>query len=241
MNRTALLRCAAVLAGALLLSACEKVPPRTPAAATTAPAAPTAPAADVAPAADGLVPGRDYVEIKGGAPLEAKAGTIEVAEAFGYTCPHCAHFEPMLAEWRAKQPADVRFVPVPAPFGGWWQPFAKAYYAAESLGIADETHAAVFDAIHVSKTLPAPPAIATDAQIAAFYAKHGADAAEFAKRMASPEIQQKVSRANDFLNRSGADATPMLIVAGRYRVLGATPTDALRIVDTLVARERAAR
>lgn len=247
MTRPALLRCALVLAAALVLPACEKVPTGTAAApatpATPAPATPGAPAPAPAPVADadGLVPGRDYVAIKGGAPFEAVPGKVEVVEVFGYTCPHCAHFEPMVEAWRAKQPADVKFTPVPAPFGSWWQPFAKAYYAAQELGLAEKTHAAVFDAIHVSHALPAPPVTATTEQIAKFYAGQGADAAEFARRMEGASVKQKLESAYAFLERSGADSTPMLIVDGRYRVLGASPEDALRIADALVVRERAAR
>ncbi|WP_133479236.1 thiol:disulfide interchange protein DsbA/DsbL [Cognatilysobacter segetis] len=222
-----------LLAALLALTGCEKVPPR-PTPATAADGAAT-------PAAASVVAGRDYADIAGGLPLEPKAGRIEVVEVFGYTCPHCAHFEPLLESWRAKQPADVNLVRVPAPFGGWWQPFAKAYYAADSMGLVDRTHAAVFDAIHVQKALPSPPAIATDAQVAAFYAKHGADAAEFEKRMNSEAVAQKVARASAFIERSGVDGTPMMVVDGKYRVIGQSPEDTLRIVDALVARERASR
>ena len=67
-----------------------------------------------------LVEGTDYVEIASPAPYAPLAGKIEVAEVFGYTCSHCAHFEPQLAAWAAKLPKDVRFSPVPAAFGGPW-------------------------------------------------------------------------------------------------------------------------
>ena len=229
--RPALLLLVTGLAALLALTGCEKVPPRaTPATAT-----------DAAPAASAAVVGRDYVDIANGQPFAPQAGKGEVVEVFGDTCPHCAHFEPMLEAWAAKQPADVSLVRVPAPFGGWWQPFAKAYYAADSMGLVDKTHAAMFDAIHVQKTLPSPPAIATDAQVAAFYAKHGADAAEFEKRMNGEGVAQKLARASAFIERSGVDGTPTLVVDGKYRVIGQSPEDALRIVDALVARERAAR
>lgn len=225
-----LARAAAVLLLGLALTGCEKVPPKaaSPATAPTAPAKP-------------LAPGVDYVELPNGAPFEPEAGRIEVVEVFGYSCPHCAHFEPMLEAWRAKQPADVKFVAVPAPFGGWWMPYAKAYYAAKDLGLADRTHAAMFDAIHVQRTLPGAPAIATDAQIAQFYAKFGADPADFARRMESASVAQQLRRADEFINRSGVDGTPTLVVDGRYRVEGGSLEDALRIAETLIARQRAMR
>jgi thiol:disulfide interchange protein DsbA len=233
--RPVLILFATAVAGLLALSGCKKVPPR----ATPAASAPTV-TANATPAADGLVPGRDYVDIAGGMPYAPRAGTVEVVEVFGYTCPHCAHFEPMLEAWKARQPADVNLVRVAAPFGGWWQPFAKGYYAAQSLGLVEKTHAAMFDAIHVQKALPTPPTIATDKQVAGFYRQHGADPVAFEQRMNSPEVAQELKRAGAFLERSGADSTPTMVVDGRYRVIGQSPEDTLRIVDALVARERAA-
>ena len=43
-------------------------------------------------------------------------GKIEVAEIFGYWCPHCAHFAPMLEKWKSTMPANARLVLVPAMF-----------------------------------------------------------------------------------------------------------------------------
>jgi thiol:disulfide interchange protein DsbA len=146
----------------------------------------------------------------------------------------------MLEAWQARQPPDVTLVRIPAPFGGWWQPFAKAYYAADELGLVGRTHAAMFDALHVENALPAPPAIATDKQVAGFYAKFGADPADVEKRMNGPAVAEKLRKAGAFIGRSGVDSTPSLVVEGRYRVIGQSPEDALRIVDALVARERAA-
>jgi thiol:disulfide interchange protein DsbA len=41
--------------------------------------------------------------------------------------------------------------------------------------------------------------------------------------------------------RSGVSQTPTLIVNGKYRVIGTSFEDMLRITDALVAQERAAR
>ncbi|HZX81549.1 MAG TPA: thiol:disulfide interchange protein DsbA/DsbL [Lysobacter sp.] len=230
--RPALLRSTVLLIGLLALAGCEKVPPKAPATAAT-------PA--TAPAQDALRPGVDYAEIPNGAPFEPQAGTVEVVEVFGYTCPHCAHFEPQLGAWAARQPADVRVLPVPAPFGNYWTPFAKAFYAAEEAGVLGKSHAAVFRALHEENALPTPPATATNAQVAQFYARFGVDAADFERRMDSASVAAKLQRAEAFIARSGVDATPTLVVNGRYRVLGQSFEDMLRIADALVARERAAR
>jgi thiol:disulfide interchange protein DsbA len=247
-----------ILLTALTLAACGKQEAPAPAApvAETAPAATTAPAAAEAaapaPAAEApntnpIVPpqgpapvlGTDYVEIAGGQPFQPGTGKIEVAEAFGYTCPHCAAFEPVVSAWKAKLPADVSFVAVAAPFGGYWMPYAKAYYTAEGMGLLGKTHEAMFRALHLDRSLPVQGV--TDEQIGAFYAKFGADAKTFASTMSSFAVAGKLKRAEQFLVRSGVEGTPSIVVNGKYRIIGGSGfEDQLRIADHLIAKERAA-
>ncbi|HEU5284477.1 MAG TPA: thiol:disulfide interchange protein DsbA/DsbL [Burkholderiales bacterium] len=193
-------------------------------------------AAVAAPPAAAPVEGTDYEVIAGGAPYEPVAGRIEVAEVFGYTCPHCAHFEPALQAWKAKQPKDVKLTPIAAPFGGYWEPYAKAYFAAKALGIVERSHEAVFRALHEEGTLPRNP---TDDELAGFYTRFGVQPARFIALLNSPGVDAQMERALAFLQRSGVEGTPTLIVAGKYRVT-AKQADVLRVVDQLVARERAA-
>ena len=251
--RPALLsRLGLTLAAALALAACSQ---DAPAPTTGAGAAPTAeaPAATSAPAqtparepgpivpptGPAPVAGTDYIEIPGGQPFQPGTGKIEVAEAFGYTCPACARFEPLVAAWAARLPADVEFTPVAAPFGGFWMPYAKAFYTAQALGVLPQTHEAMFHAVHVERSLPVQPE-PTKEQLAAFYAKHGVDANEFSRTYSSFAVNTKLTRAQQFLQRSGVDSTPTLVVAGRYKVTGQSWEEHLRIAEHLIARERAA-
>ena len=202
-------------------------------------AAASSAAAVAAASGPALVAGKDYVVIEGGQPFDPAAGKIEVVEVFGYTCPHCASFQPMVNAWKARLPKDVRFTYVPAPFGGYWIPYAKAYYAAESMGLLGKTHDAMFKALHLDRSLPIQNA--TPEEIGKFYGAYGANAKTFASNMQSFAVDAKVSRAKQFIQRSGVDATPMMVVNGRYRVQGRTLEDSLRIVNQLIAQERAAK
>jgi thiol:disulfide interchange protein DsbA len=218
--------------------------------ASTATAAVATPAfeaaAEPAPAATPDVPvgpapvaGVDYVEISGGQPFEPGTGRIEVAEIFSYTCPHCAQFEPLVLAWRARQPADVKFTPIAGFFGGNPEPFAKAFYAAESMGARAKTHDAMFRALHIDRSLDMQGA--TPQTIAAFYGKFGIDPAQFASTMSSFAVDAKVKRANQFIMQTGVEGSPSVVVDGKYRVTGKTLEDTLRITTHLVAKERAAR
>jgi len=193
-----------------------------------------------APAGPAPEAGVDYVEIEGGKPFAAVKGKVEVVEVFGYTCPHCAHFEPQVAAWRAKQPADVNFVPLAAPFGGYWNPYAQAFYTAQSMKLLGKTHEAMFSALHEQHRLPIQNA-STD-EIAGFYAQYGANRQAFAAAMAGPATAKAMERAKAFIMAAGVDGTPSLVVAGKYRVTTQKGfDDMLRVADHLVARERAGK
>ena len=191
-------------------------------------------AAESVPAA-----GVDYVEIPGGKPYAPLDGKVEVVEVFGYTCIHCAHFQPALGTWQKQQPAWVRFTPLPAAFGGYWMPYARAYYAAAKLRVLSKTHDAMFKALHETGSLPIQNA--SDEEIAAFYAGYGADPKAFIAAMRSPATDQLLDRSRDFALATGIEGTPTLVVNGKYRVTGRNFDDTLRITDYLVAKERTAR
>jgi thiol:disulfide interchange protein DsbA len=197
-------------------------------AATPAPAMPT-----------GEPPrlGIDYEILESPQPTWGR-GKIEVAEVFGYTCIHCAHLQPELDAWHKRMPADVRFEYVPAVFGGTWDTFARAYFAAESLGVREQTHNAVFDAYHVKRSI----AGGADEDIADLYASLGVDRAKFLAAMSSFGVKAKLSKARQFATRTGINATPTVIVNGKYKVASTQDRGfpgMLATIDYLVALERA--
>jgi thiol:disulfide interchange protein DsbA len=202
-------------------------------------------AADAATAAaksgPGPVAGTDYEEIKDGQPWQPLNGKIEVVEVFGYVCPACAAFNPLVSAWKAKLPADVRFTYVPAPFGPEWIPYAKAYYVAESMGLVERTHDALIKAIHVTNTMPGEGDKPDEMAIAKFYGQYGANPQEFLSTMNSFTVDAKVNQGRQFMVRSGVAGTPTLVVNGKYRVMGRTFEDMLRIASQLIERERAAK
>jgi thiol:disulfide interchange protein DsbA len=245
-----------------VLAACSKQETAAPIPTETAPAtevpavaeapatAPAEPAAEpavpnnnpvVAPQGSAPVAGTDYLLIEGGQPWQAVDGTIEVVEMFNYICPACYSFDPTLRNWKAKQPADVRVVYVPAQFRPDFVPYAKAFFAAESLGIEEKSHAAVYEAIHVKHSIPAEGDKVDEAKIAGFYAAYGVSAEQFTNAMNSFAVNGKLGKANQFALRSKIESTPSLVVNGKYLVKGRSWDDMLRIADHLIAQERAAK
>ncbi len=166
---------------------------------------------------------------------------VEVTEFFSYACVHCYNFDPVLDAWRSRQPADVAFRRVPAIFYESWKPFAQAYYTAVALGIAEESHMAFFEAVHVEQRQLLEPR-----DIASFYAQFGVSEADFLKTYNSFGIRSRVQNAMAH-SRAYGTGVPTVIVNGKYRVHGRLDGlqgkgfgDLLAVVDFLVEQERKA-
>ena len=156
--------------------------------------------------------GADYTVIEP-AVATATGDKVEVAEVFSYACPHCAHFQPYADELKSKLPANAQFVLVPAVFNPSWEPFARAFYTAQALGLVDRTHQALFDAVHRDH-LP----LRDIESLANWYAGQGANAGNFLSTANSFVIDAKMAHGNDLVKSYGVEATPTLVVAGKYRI-----------------------
>lgn len=243
-----------LMAALPLLAACgpQKAAPTDattaePAAKTiqAAPPAPdagtTTPVAMALPAWQGPIPttGVDYVELPDGQPYASLDGQVEVAEVFGYICPHCANFEPLFVAWKSELPADVKISLVPVVLGGPWMTYAQAFYAAETLGVLEQSHEAVFSALHRQHSLSPT---ATPEQIGSFYAQFGVDPKTFTSTMQGSAVGASINRSRQFAVRSRIEGTPSLVIDGRYLVSadqrGYGPM--LRTAEYLIAQRRAA-
>lgn len=190
------------------------------------------------PMAPGFREGVDYVTLAKPIPPYAK-GKIEVAEVFSYACVHCFHFQPEVNRWKQTMAKDVRWEYVPAAFGGHWDVFARAYFAAQILGVQQQTHDAVFDAIFLHNKVKA----ATADELANLYASLSVDRAKFLEAFNSDETSARLAKAKAFSQASGVDGTPTLIINGKYRVLGRQDTGIagmFRTAEFLIEKERSA-
>lgn len=181
--------------------------------------------------------GTDYEPLAEPMPTIGQGG-IEVAEVFSYMCIHCANLQPLLNTWKPNQPADVRFEYVPGVFGGVSDNFARAYYAAQAMNLVDKTHDDLFKAVLIERKFTN----ASPEEIADWYAAYGADREAFLSTMQSFAVTAKLNRARQFALRGGVDATPMIIVNGKYRAMATGDRGMQGLLDTvdwLVAHERA--
>lgn len=167
------------------------------------------------------------------------AARIEVVEAFSYACPHCYSFDPLLEAWRHGLGADVDFQRLPAVWNADFRLLGQAYFAADSLGLVEKTHTALFKALHADRQ----DLLNLDA-LAGFYAQHGADAADFRQVFASFGVRAHVQQAAARIQAYRVTGVPTLIVNGKYKVdaaMAGSQEGMLQVAGFLIDKERGAR
>jgi thiol:disulfide interchange protein DsbA len=147
-----------------------------------------------------------------------------------YLCFPCSAVEPELERYRTAALGRVALTRVPAVFNSEAELHARAFYAAEALGKLDAMHAAFYDEIHVRGNR-----LASRTALADFFARFGVDAPAFAAAFDSPRVETRLQQALALAREYAIDATPSLVVAGRYKTNPAMAGAALfAVVDELV-------
>jgi thiol:disulfide interchange protein DsbA len=197
------------------------------------------------------VEGKNYFLIQPAQPTDVAPGKIEVTEVFSYACPACFQFYTVADRLKAALPPNAQMDYVPASYNPTedWPVFQRAYYTALTLGVAEKTHDAMFNAIWSSGELAVVdprthqlrrplPSIEDAAQ---FYSRaQGIPPEKFIGTANSMGVQVKINRANKLVIAYGADSTPTMVVNGKYRltVQSAGGYDqTIALVKYLVARE----
>jgi len=179
----------------------------------------------------------DYFYIDPPQPLNQSPGEIEVAEVFSYTCIHCQQFDPLVPAFKASLPEKAKFVYVPTSFGAFEQ-IARAFYAAQALGVQEKLHTALFKAMVEERKIKRGDA----EEVVGLYKELGVNGDELAAAMKSFAVNAQIARAQKTLARWGIEGTPTIVVAGKYRVVAGAGghQGMLRTARWLVDKELAA-
>lgn len=232
------------------------------AASTAAPATATTvatakPAAPAQPFVDNgqWVEGKNYFLVQPAQPTD-HPDKVVLTEVFSYGCPACYEFHTWMDKLVAGLPSNVVVEYVPA---SWhpeenWPLYQRVYFAAKTLGVADKTYDAMFDAAWKTGELATDdltlgrPKPASEwpklEDFAKFYAKYGVNPAQFIGVANSFSVNLAMKRADDQVRAFGADSTPTLVVDGKYRL---TPVSAggydktLALTKWLIAKAAAGK
>ena len=183
--------------------------------------------------------GVHYFEI-GQVPADTGSETVEVTELFSYGCSHCNTFEPYLESWNKSKPENVSFNRIAVAFGRRaWEMMARAYITAEMLGIEDESHIAMMDAIWKERKQ-----FRTVDELADFYTQFGIERSAFLANYQSFAADSQLRKSQRDVQLFGITGTPSIVVNRKYRVTSSKDVGdfnaMLDVVDFLVAKETAA-
>lgn len=130
-----------------------------------------------------------------------------------YACPHCYTFEGIFDPWCSVQPDYVRVTRVPVVFNPVARLHARAFYAAQLLGIDAGMHPALLAAIHEQGR-----SMSTELELAGLAARFGVASDAFLDALGSPAVLGLVHDAEQLARRYGIRATPTLVVGREFQV-----------------------
>jgi thiol:disulfide interchange protein DsbA len=159
-------------------------------------------------------PYKEGMHYKNITPVYATDNTQQVIvyEFFGYKCPHCASFQPSMKSLHKDLPDYVKVIPVPLGFNPSWRVLAQGYYTAQSLGVIEQSHQAMFDAIHKQGKK-----FRSIDDIADWYAtEYSVDKKEFLATANSFMIDGLINKGNNLAVKMNIPNTPKLVINGKF-------------------------
>jgi thiol:disulfide interchange protein DsbA len=195
--------------------------------------------------------GKNYFPVIPAQHTNVAAGKIEVAEIFSYGCPFCAQFNPLMQQLKKSLPQSAQLVFIPASFNPSedWPMFQRATCTAQTLGIFDKTHDAMFDAVWKTgelaisdpKTHTLKRPLPTIEDAARYYSRiSGIAVDKFLAASKSFSVDVAIRRYEALILAYHVDQTPSLIVNGKYRITGESAGGTQQMIELakwLVAKE----
>lgn len=157
--------------------------------------------------------GKDYQLVSGVQLSAAKNSKMPVVtEFFSYGCPWCYRIEAPFKEWTQVN-SGVAVNRVPVVFKPEWELYAKAYYTAKTLAMADKLNPLLFKTIQDEKKLLDSKQAMID-----FFVAQGVDR-EIAKSAfeSSPTIDMQVKSGMALMAQYHINAVPAFVINNKYK------------------------
>lgn len=165
------------------------------------------------------------------------ASKVEVIELFWYGCPHCFRLEPAVESWKSTLDESVAFEQVPAVLGRSWEPHARAFWTAKALGVGDQVHQPIFNAIHLERQR-----LVREDDIRELFARYGVSEGDFNSAWRSFGVESRLKQTESRINAYGINGVPAFIVNGKYRVTETTAggqAELFDVINYLIEKEKA--
>jgi len=176
-----------------------------------------------------------YKEIEG-ATSSYQGEKIDVLELLWYGCQTCYAIQSDLEHWVEGAGSTINYRRMPAVVHDNMMLLARAFYAAEVLGVMGKTHKPLFAAIHESRRQ-----FTTEEEVVEFFTEQGIAEKNFQRALHSAYVNGKIRRARIMSNRFGIQGAPSVIVDGKYLVdpsMVRSPREFIEVVGFLVNKVR---
>jgi protein dithiol oxidoreductase (disulfide-forming) len=157
----------------------------------------------------GFTEGRHFVILDGAKTCDSP---LSVLEFFGYRCEHCMAAEPAMQRWTQNAPEAVTLIKIPVVFRDSWEPFARAFYTAKYLGVSNQAHTKMFEAVHNDKSI-----FDTADTFAKWYESYGVDRSQFLALYSSNVVSNALNKGLTQSKNFSISSTPTWIVGRRFR------------------------
>ncbi|SEP00161.1 thiol:disulfide interchange protein DsbA/DsbL [Aquisalimonas asiatica] len=157
--------------------------------------------------------GNHYQELDEPVSTDVEDGKVEVREFFSYACPHCHTFNPLIQSLMADLDDKAELVHTAVVFNRSWEPLARAYYTSRALGVTDDTHNAVFNALHQDNRR-----IGGVDDVAEVMGEQGVDEDAVRDAWDSFSVDSAMRQGDRIASTYGVRSTPTVAVAGKYLV-----------------------
>lgn len=163
--------------------------------------------------ADEFVLGKDYEQVSASRVSEDKSGKIKVIEFFSYGCPWCYRIEPSLENWIKQHQNQIEFSRVPVIFNKDWDFYARAFYTAETLGLASKFNLLLFSAIQKDKLT-----LNTNQAMIDFFTAQGLDQAIVRSAFEhSTVIDLQLDASKNAMAHYHINAVPAIVINHQYK------------------------
>ncbi|MDR2386822.1 MAG: thioredoxin domain-containing protein [Deltaproteobacteria bacterium] len=148
---------------------------------------------------------------------------IELVTVFWYGCSSCRATDATTTLFVNSLPDDVRVTRLPGLFDNPRMPFqshARLFFVLEELKVEAQARQAAFDtALNVYNPNARNYGLITKESQETFAASQGLSRAAFEAAYDAPAVLGKEARARAFLDNSGIEAVPGMIINGRYVII----------------------
>lgn len=164
--------------------------------------------------ADSFVAGKDYDILPRTQQTDTAGGKkIAVTEFFSFGCPWCFRIDASLGQWVKQHESQIEFRRIPVVFNKEWIYYAKAFYAADLLGIGAKLNPLLFKAIQTDQIK-----LTNNQAMIDFFIAQGVDKATAESAFThSTAVDMNVNEANVMMGRNHINAVPAIVINHQYK------------------------